>query len=294
MNEKGERLMFGLFHKKEQKALELGAPVSGQAVPLQEVSDPTFGGEILGKGVAVRPTDGRIYAPADGEITLLFDTLHALSMTTDTGAELLLHIGLDTVALKGAHFKAHVKTGDKVRKGDLLLEADLNAIREAGYDVISVGKIRDIFDGEGITESNKSKSSVHGMEQTIEIAERDFTGLCFVNLVDFDALWGHRRNVKGYAEELERFDVKLGELLKVLREDDLLIITADHGNDPTYKGTDHTREQVMFVAYSPSMQGSGKLEDQDTFAVIGATIADNFGVQMPEGTIGTSLLAELK
>ena len=129
--------MFGLFHKKEQKALELGAPVSGQAVPLQEVSDPTFGGEILGKGVAVRPTDGRIYAPADGEITLLFDTLHALSMTTDTGAELLLHIGLDTVALKGAHFKAHVKTGDKVRKGDLLLEADLKAIREAGYDVIT-------------------------------------------------------------------------------------------------------------------------------------------------------------
>ena len=148
----------------------------------------------------------------------------------------------------------------------------LNALKDAGYDVISVGKIRDIFDGE----------------------ERDFTGLCFVNLVDFDALWGHRRNVKGYAEELERFDVKLGELLKVLREDDLLIITADHGNDPTYKGTDHTREQVMFVAYSPSMKGSGKLEDQDTFAVIGATIADNFGVQMPEGTIGTSLLAELK
>lgn len=170
----------------------------------------------------------------------------------------------------------------------------LNALKDARYDVISVGKIRDIFDGEGITESNKSRSSVHGMEQTIEIAERDFTGLCFVNLVDFDALWGHRRNVKGYAEELERFDVKLGELLKVLREDDLLIITADHGNDPTYKGTDHTREQVMFVAYSPSMKGSGKLEDQDTFAVIGATIADNFGVQMPEGTIGTSLLAELK
>ena len=170
----------------------------------------------------------------------------------------------------------------------------LNALKDAGYDVISVGKIRDIFDGEGITESNKSKSSVHGMEQTIEIAERDFTGLCFVNLVDFDALWGHRRNVKGYAEELERFDVKLGELLKVLREDDLLIITADHGNDPTYKGTDHTREQVMFVAYSPSMKGSGKLEDQDTFAVIGATIADNFEVKMPEGTIGSSLLDELK
>ena len=170
----------------------------------------------------------------------------------------------------------------------------LNALKDAGYDVISVGKIRDIFDGEGITESNKSKSSVHGMEQTIEIAERDFTGLCFVNLVDFDALWGHRRNVKGYAEELERFDVKLGELLKVLREDDLLIITADHGNDPTYKGTDHTREQVMFLAYSPSMKEAGKLEDQDTFAVIGATIADNFGVRMPENTIGTSVLEELR
>mgnify|MGYP001179367386 FL=1 len=170
----------------------------------------------------------------------------------------------------------------------------LNALKDAGYDVISVGKIFDIFDGEGLTESNKSKSSVHGMEQTIDIAKREFEGLCFVNLVDFDALWGHRRNVKGYAEELERFDVKLGELLDELREDDLLIITADHGNDPTHTGTDHTREKVPFFAYSPSMEGYGKLEDQNTFAVIGATIADNFGVKMPEGTIGSSLLDELK
>lgn len=170
----------------------------------------------------------------------------------------------------------------------------LNALKDAGYDVISVGKIFDIFDGEGLTESNKSKSSVHGMEQTIDIAKREFGGLCFVNLVDFDALWGHRRNVKGYAEELERFDVKLGELLDELREDDLLIITADHGNDPTHTGTDHTREKVPFFAYSPSMEGYGKLEDQNTFAVIGATIADNFEVKMPEGTIGSSLLDELK
>ncbi|MGM9559780.1 phosphopentomutase [Anaerovibrio slackiae] len=166
----------------------------------------------------------------------------------------------------------------------------LNALKEAGYDVISVGKIADIFDGEGITESNKSKSSVHGMEQAIEIAGRDFTGLCFVNLVDFDAQWGHRRNVQGYAEELERFDVRLGQLLPLLRDDDLLILTADHGNDPTFRGTDHTREDVPFLAYSPSMQGHGALSDCDTFAVIGATIADNFGVAMPEGTIGTSLL----
>ena len=170
----------------------------------------------------------------------------------------------------------------------------LNALKDAGYDVISVGKIFDIFDGEGLTESNKSKSSVHGMEQTIDIAKREFEGRCFVNLVDFDALWGHRRNVKGYAEELERFDVKLGELLDELREDDLLIITADHGNDPTHTGTDHTREKVPFFAYSPSMEGYGKLEDQNTFAVIGATIADNFEVKMPEGTIGSSLLDELK
>ena len=170
----------------------------------------------------------------------------------------------------------------------------LNALKDAGLDVISVGKIFDIFDGEGITESNKSKSSVHGMEQTIEIAKRDFEGFCFVNLVDFDALWGHRRDVKGYAQELEKFDVKLGELLGELKEDDLLIITADHGNDPTHTGTDHTREKVPFLAYSPSMKEAGELEEADTFAIIGATIADNFGVKMPEGTIGHSILDKLK
>ena len=169
----------------------------------------------------------------------------------------------------------------------------LNALKDAGLDVISVGKIFDIFDGEGITESNKSKSSVHGMEQTIEIAKRDFEGFCFVNLVDFDALWGHRRDVKGYAQELEKFDVKLGELLGELKEDDLLIITADHGNDPTHTGTDHTREKVPFLAHSPSMKEAGELEEADTFAIIGATIADNFGVKMPEGTIGHSILDKL-
>ena len=170
----------------------------------------------------------------------------------------------------------------------------LNALKDAGYDVISVGKINDIFVGEGITESNHSDSSVHGMQQTIDIAKRDFKGLCFTNLVDFDALWGHRRNPVGYGEEIEKFDKKLGELLPLLREDDLLILTADHGNDPTYKGTDHTREQVLFIAYSPSDTESGKLDTSDTFAVIGATIADNFGVRMPEGTIGTSILDQIK
>ena len=169
----------------------------------------------------------------------------------------------------------------------------LNALQDAGLDVISVGKIRDIFDGEGITEAYKSKSSVHGMEQTIELAQKDFHGLCFVNLVDFDALWGHRRNPQGYAEEIEKFDVNLGNLLPLLKDDDLLIITADHGNDPTYTGTDHTREKVPFLAYSPSMTGNGELPETDTFAVIGATVADNFGVKTPEGTIGESLMEKL-
>lgn len=170
----------------------------------------------------------------------------------------------------------------------------LDALKAGGYDVISVGKIFDIFDGEGLTKSNKSQSSVHGMEQTIDIAKRDFTGLCFTNLVDFDALWGHRRNPEGYAQEIEKFDVKFGELLQLLKDDDLVIITADHGNDPTYTGTDHTREKVPFLAYSPSMQGSGRLETSDTFATVGATIADNFEVAMPEGTLGTSVLEQLK
>ena len=169
----------------------------------------------------------------------------------------------------------------------------LNALKDAGYDVVSIGKIYDIFDGEGLTQSNHSNSSVHGMEQTIQYAKTDFNGLCFVNLVDFDALWGHRRNPEGYGRELERFDEKLGELLPLLGEDDLLILTADHGNDPTYTGTDHTREQVPFIAYSPSMEGGKDLGSADTFAVIGATVADNFGVKMPEGTIGTSVLNEL-
>ncbi|MCB6200511.1 phosphopentomutase [Extibacter muris] len=167
----------------------------------------------------------------------------------------------------------------------------LDALKQAGYDVISIGKIKDIFAGEGITEAVKSKSSVQGMEQTAETAERDFHGLCFVNLVDFDALWGHRRNPEGYAGELEHFDKKLGQLLDLLREDDLLMITADHGNDPTFKGTDHTREKVPLLVYSQSLGGAGSLGEQDTFAVIGATIAENFHVKMPEGTIGHSLIS---
>ena len=169
----------------------------------------------------------------------------------------------------------------------------LDALKDAGKDVIAVGKIHDIFCGEGITESYHSNSSVHGMEQTIEICKKDFDGLCFVNLVDFDAQWGHRRDPVGYGHEIERFDKNLGILLDDLREDDLLIITADHGNDPTYTGTDHTREYVPFLAYSKKMDEGGVIMEKNTFAVIGATVTDNFGVKMPEGTIGHSILNEL-
>ena len=167
----------------------------------------------------------------------------------------------------------------------------LNELKDHQYDVISVGKINDIFDTEGITEAYKSKSSVHGMEQTIELMDKDFTGLCFVNLVDFDALWGHRRNPAGYAQEIEKFDQALGTVLDKMKEDDLLLITADHGNDPTYKGTDHTREMVPFVAYSPSMKGFGLLPYSETFASLGATIADNFEVALP--SLGHSYLNDL-
>lgn len=170
----------------------------------------------------------------------------------------------------------------------------LTTLKEAGLDVIAIGKIRDIFDGEGITKALRSKTSVHGMEQAIEMAKEEFHGLCFVNLVDFDALWGHRREPVGYAKEVERFDEKLGILLDTLKEDDLLIVTADHGNDPTYKGSDHTREKVPFLAYSKSLKGNNMLPEMDTFAIIGATIVENFGLKKPEGTIGESILHLLK
>ena len=128
--------MFQLF-KKKADGIEIGAPAKGKAVPISEVSDPTFGEEILGKGMAVIPSEGRIYAPADGTIELLFDTLHAVSMTTTEGVELLVHIGLDTVSLKGEHFTAHKATGDTVKKGDLLISVDLDAVKAAGFDVIT-------------------------------------------------------------------------------------------------------------------------------------------------------------
>ncbi len=129
-------ILFGLFKKKENK-LQIGAPLKGMAIPLQEVSDPTFGEGILGNGMAIQPEEGKIYAPVDGDVTLLFDTLHAVSITSEDDVEILVHIGLDTVVLKGEHFIAHTQTGAKVKKGDLLLEVDLEQVKAAGYDVVT-------------------------------------------------------------------------------------------------------------------------------------------------------------
>ncbi len=168
----------------------------------------------------------------------------------------------------------------------------LDDLKDKGLDVISVGKIKDIFDGEGITEAYKSKSNEDGMNITIELAKKDFTGLCFVNLVDFDALWGHRRNPEGYAKEIELFDRQLGELMELLSEDDCVILTADHGNDPVHHGTDHTREMVPLIIASKAHKGAGLLRPAETFANLGATVADNFEIKMPE--YGTSYLSCLK
>jgi len=169
----------------------------------------------------------------------------------------------------------------------------LNALEKAGFTVFSIGKIADIFDNEGITEAEHSKSSVHGMEQCIAAAEnKDFKGLCFVNLVDFDAIYGHRRDPIGYGEEIQRFDEKLGKLLSVIKEDDLVLLTADHGNDPTFSGTDHTREQVPLIAYYKGIK-SGEGKEQESFGVIGASIAENFSVKMPDGLVGESVLSEI-
>lgn len=168
----------------------------------------------------------------------------------------------------------------------------LDSMKEKGFDVISIGKIVDIFNNCGITRAIKSKSSHEGLQQTIEVAKEDFNGICFTNLVDFDAKWGHRRNPEGYVKELVDFDENLPDLLNNLKDDDLLIITADHGNDPTWKGTDHTREMIPCLIYSKEYKQMKDLGTRQSFACIGATLAELFHLDKP--TIGTSLLSELK
>src|SRR5699024_8257915 len=158
----------------------------------------------------------------------------------------------------------------------------MNTLKDADYDVIAIGKINDIYDGEGVTKAIRTKDNMDGMDQLLKVVDTDFTGISFLNLVDFDALYGHRRDKEGYAQAIKDFDNRLGELLENVREDDLVIITADHGNDPTADGTDHTREYVPLLMFSPSITEYHELSGDTTFSSIGATIADNFNVELPQ------------
>ncbi len=167
----------------------------------------------------------------------------------------------------------------------------LNKLVDNGFEVVSVGKIADIYNDFGITRKVPSKSNVDGVKKTIELLKEDFKGLLFTNLVEFDSEFGHRRNPQGYGEAIMEFDHLLPDIIASLNDDDLLIITADHGNDPGFKGTDHTREQIPVLVYSKGFTKSGVLADRNSFADIGATIADNFGVDIPN--IGQSFLEEL-
>ena len=168
----------------------------------------------------------------------------------------------------------------------------LDGLKEKRLDVISIGKINDIFNGVGITHSIKTSDNTDGINKIIETMQRPFTGLCFANLNDFDSKYGHRRNPKGYAKALKEFDDKIPYIIKEMRDRDLLIITADHGNDPTYEGTDHTRENVPVIMFSRDFKEPDFIDYLSTFADIGATIADNFDSELPE--IGKSFLNKLK
>ncbi|MBC2148768.1 phosphopentomutase [Listeria booriae] len=169
----------------------------------------------------------------------------------------------------------------------------MDHLKDGGLDSIAIGKISDIFDGEGVTRAIRTKSNMDGMDKFIDLLTEDFHGMSFLNLVDFDALFGHRRDPIGYGDALEEFDARLPEVFANMKEDDLLLITADHGNDPTYRGTDHTREYVPLLAYSKQFKDGGKEIDlRKTFSDLGATVAANFNVKMPE--YGESFLNDLK
>ncbi|MEY9969680.1 phosphopentomutase [Lysinibacillus sp. RC46] len=168
----------------------------------------------------------------------------------------------------------------------------MNVLKDAGLDVIAIGKISDIFNGEGVTDAVRTKNNTDGMDKFAEVVRRDFHGISFLNLVDFDANFGHRRDPLGYGNALQEFDTRLPEITEAMTEDDLLIITADHGNDPTFPGTDHTREYVPLIVYSPRFNGGSELALRETFADIAATVAENFKVGAPE--FGKSFLTNLK
>src|SRR5690625_229517 len=168
----------------------------------------------------------------------------------------------------------------------------MNELKDTNFDVIALGKISDIYDGEGVTEAIRTVDNDDGMTKLVESMNKDFTGISFLNLVDFDAKYGHRRNPEGYGKALEEYDARLPEVLEKLRDDDLLIITADHGNDPIHHGTDHTREYVPLLVYHNKIEQGRKLDLRKTFADIGATISENFNIKMREQ--GTSFLGNIQ
>lgn len=167
----------------------------------------------------------------------------------------------------------------------------LNYLQEAGKKVIAIGKINDIFNGYGIDEYVRTVDNMDGVDKLLRVLEQEFVGMSFLNLVDFDAVYGHRRNTKGYAEALEAFDRRIPEIIEKMQTDDLLIITADHGNDPTFKGTDHTREYVPVLVYAKNLVSNGALQNGGHFADIAATISENFSAQQTEN--GKSFLNQL-
>ncbi len=168
----------------------------------------------------------------------------------------------------------------------------MNFLKENHYSVISIGKIADVFDQEGITKNIKARNNQEALNKLEDIMTKNFTGLCAINLSDFDSLYGHKRDVEGYAHAIEEFDVEIPIIMNKLETDDLLIITSDHGCDPTFKGFDHTRENVPVIIYGRNLKDPKRLGILESMADIGATIADNFGVNKP--FIGKSFLEELK
>ena len=230
-------------------------------------------------------------------ILALISRIH--SSTADFLAKKLSEQGLEDMTSSYGNILFRLSLEKKLTMSDLAKKINRNKstltvlvrnLEKEGFETIAVGKINDIFDGYGVSKAIRTVSNHDGMLKTIEIAKTDFEGLCFVNLVDFDALYGHRRDLIGYKNAIEEFDTDLNELLNIITEDDLIMVTADHGNDPVHHGTDHTRENVPLICYHKNIKGN-VLEDADSFATVAATICDNFNVKMPK--IGKSILGDL-
>lgn len=279
-----------LFEKRTGRKCVGNKAASGTAI-LDEYGEHQI---QTGDWIVYTSADSVFQVAANEEVIPLEELYQACAIAREIGMEEKWKIGRviarPYIGKKTGEFKR------TANRHDLALAPSgktvLDSLKDNHLDVIGIGKIPDIFVDQGITRKIKTVSNHDGMEKTIALAKEPFQGLAFLNLVDFDAVFGHRRNAKGYGEAIVEFDQQLDELLLALKEDDLLMITADHGNDPTYKGTDHTRETVPLIIYSKSFNKPRHLGDFDNFAVIGATIADNFGVNNPG--IGESILEELK